>query len=464
VAQLQPARGTHDLIGEEHRRHLHVIETARRIATLYGFEEWSTPIFEDTRVFSRGLGDTSDVVSKEMYSFEDRGGESITLRPENTAGVCRALVTNGLTQGGLPRKVFYAGPMFRYERPQKGRYRQFHQIGIEVLGAPEPLADAEVIACGWQIQQELGIDEGTVLEINTLGDAASRDAYRAALVEYFSGHRAALSADSQMRLEKNPLRILDSKDAGDRAIITGAPTIHDHLTPEAAEFYAAVKRHLGSFGVPFRENPRIVRGLDYYSHTAFEFVTERLGAQGTVMAGGRYNGLVEEMGGPPTPSVGWAAGVERLSLLVEAAKLTPPAPRPVAVIPVGGEAAEAAAIMVLRELRDRGVVAEIAYRGNTKRRMERANRIGAGAAVIIAEAEIAEDMAVVRNLDAGTQERVALADIVRALAETGVVESAVQALMQDLLESDLDDLDLDDEDLDDLDPDDEDDAGEPDPR
>jgi histidyl-tRNA synthetase len=445
-APLQPARGTHDLIGADFRRHHLVIETARRVATLYGFEEWATPIFEDTRVFSRGLGDTSDVVSKEMYSFEDRGGESVTLRPENTAGVCRALVTNGLTQSNLPRKVFYAGPMFRYERPQKGRYRQFHQIGIEVLGAAEPLADAEVIACGWHIQQELGIDEGTVLEINTLGDAPSRDAYRAALIAYFTAHKDDLSEDSQARLEKNPLRIVDSKDPRDKALVTAAPTIHDHLTPEAAEFYATVKRHLTAFGVPFRENPRIVRGLDYYSHTAFEFVTERLGAQGTVMGGGRYNGLVEEMGGPPTPSVGWAAGVERLALLVEAAELTPPAPRPVAVIPVG-EAAEAVAINVLQSLREHGVVAEIAYKGNMKRRMERANRINAGAAVILGEEELAEGKVVVRNLDKGSQKRVAMEDLLRTLAETGAVESAMHAMLQGILEEELggeaDDLDED---------------------
>ncbi|MBL6457267.1 histidine--tRNA ligase [Belnapia sp. T6] len=415
MTPLQPARGTHDLIGEEHRRHHRVIEVARRIATLYGFEEWATPIFEDTRVFSRGLGDTSDVVSKEMYSFEDRGGESITLRPENTAGVCRALVSNGLTQANLPRKVFYAGPMFRYERPQKGRYRQFHQIGIEVLGAAEPLADAEVIACGWHIQQELGITEGTVLEINTLGDAPSRDAYRAALVAYFTAHQDRLSADSRMRLERNPLRILDSKDVGDRAIIADAPTIFDHLTPETAGFFEAVQRHLAGFGVPFRVNPRIVRGLDYYSHTAFEFVTDRLGAQGTVMGGGRYNGLVEEMGGPPTPSVGWAAGVERLALLVEANGLTPAAPRPVAVIPVG-EAAEAPALALLQSLRRAGVTAEIAYKGNLKRRMERANRLSARAAVILGEEELAQGAAQLRDLDAGTQQVVPLAEIPGRLA------------------------------------------------
>ncbi len=412
--KLQPARGTHDLIGEEFRRHHQVITVARRIAALYGFEEWATPIFEDTRVFARSLGDTSDVVTKEMYSFEDRGGESITLRPENTAGVCRALVSNGLTQANLPRKVFYAGPMFRYERPQKGRYRQFHQIGIEVLGAAEPLADAEVIACGWHIQQELGIDEGTVLEINTLGDAASRDAYRAALVAYFSQHAERLSADSKTRLEKNPLRILDSKDAGDRALIADAPTIFDHLTPEAAAFFEGVKRHLERFGVPFVVNPRIVRGLDYYSHTAFEFVTKRLGAQGTVMAGGRYDGLVEEMGGPPTPSVGWAAGVERLGLLLEASGQTPAPPRPVALVPVG-EAAEGAALDLLQQLRRAGVVAEIGYRGNLKRRMERANKQQARAAIIIGDDEIAAGVVQLRDLDAGTQEKLTPGEAVSRL-------------------------------------------------
>jgi histidyl-tRNA synthetase len=407
MTALQPVRGTRDLIGEEFRRHHAVVETARRVSALYGFEEWATPVFEDTRVFARGLGDTSDVVMKEMYSFTDRGGDSVTLRPEMTAGVCRALVSNGLTQSNLPRKVFYAGPMFRYERPQKGRYRQFHQIGIEVLGAAEPLADAEVIACGWDILVGLGVADGTVLEINTLGDAESRAAYRAALVAYFSAHRDALSHDSRVRLEKNPLRILDSKDETDRAIVAGAPVIGAHLTAEAAAFYAAVKAHLTRFGVPFRENPRIVRGLDYYSHTAFEFVTDRLGAQGTVMAGGRYNGLVEEMGGPPTPSVGWAAGIERLAMLLPAA---PPAPRPVAVIPVG-DAAEGPALDVLQALRRAGVVAEIAYRGNLKRRMERANRIGARAAVILGEEEIAAGVAQLRDLDAGTQERVPLPQV-----------------------------------------------------
>ena len=361
---LQPARGTRDILGEVQRRHAHVIGTARTTAALYGFDEWSTPIFEDTRVFARTLGDTSDVVTKEMYSFADRGGESLTLRPENTAGICRALVTGGLTQS-LPQKVFYAGPMFRYERPQKGRYRQFHQIGAELIGAAEPLADAETIALGWDILAKLGLAADVVLELNTLGDAASRDAYRAALVAYFSAHVEHLSADSRDRLARNPLRILDSKDAGDRALVADAPTIAAYLTDEAARFYEAVQNQLGRLGVPFTENPRIVRGLDYYSHTAFEFVTTRLGAQGTVMAGGRYDGLVAEMGGPPTPAIGWAAGIERLSMLLAAA---PAAPRPVAIIPLG-DAAEAAALALLQSLRQSGLRAEMAYRGNLKRRM-----------------------------------------------------------------------------------------------
>jgi histidyl-tRNA synthetase len=411
MSDLQPVRGMRDLIGEDQRRHQHVVDTARRIAATYGFDEWTTPILEDTRVFSRSLGETSDVVMKEMYSFEDRGGDSVTLRPEATAGVCRALVSNGLTQT-LPQKVFCAGPMFRYERPQKGRYRQFHQIDIELIGPSEPLADAEVIACGWDVLRELGVAEETVLELNTLGDRESRAAYREALVGYFTVHQGALSEDSLVRLERNPMRILDSKDEGDRRVVAGAPTIHAYLTAPAAAFYAELQVHLGRFGVPFRENPRIVRGLDYYGHTAFEFVTSKLGAQGTVLAGGRYDGLVAEMGGPPTPAVGWAAGIERLAMLLAE---PPKAPASVAVIPVG-DAAEARAVEVLQALRHAGIRAEIGYRGNLKRRMERANRGGARAVVILGDAELARGVAQVKNLASGTQQEMALAELPRFLA------------------------------------------------
>ncbi len=400
---LQPVRGTRDLLGEDQRRHAHVVGTARRVAGLYGFDEWSTPIFEDTRVFQRSLGETSDVVSKEMYSFTDRGGDPVTLRPEGTAGVCRALVSNGLTQS-LPQKVFYAGPMFRYERPQKGRYRQFHQIGAELIGPAEPLADAEIIALGRDILASLGVAGQTVLELNTLGDNESRQAWRTALVGYFAEMRDHLSEDSQARLERNPLRILDSKSPADQALVAEAPSIEAYLTPAARAFWDDLRSALDGFGVRFRENPLIVRGLDYYSHTAFEFVTTELGAQGTVLAGGRYDGLVADMGGPPTPAVGWAAGIERLAMLLEGA---PPVSTPVAVVPVG-ESMVPAALAVLQALRGAGIRAEMAYRGNLKRRMERANRIGAGHAVILGEEEVARGVVQLKHLGQGTQEEVAL--------------------------------------------------------
>jgi len=307
--------------------------------------------------------------------------------------------------------VFYTGPMFRYERPQKGRYRQFHQIDAELIGVAEPLADAEVIALGWDILTALGVAKDTVLEINTLGDRESRDAYRAALVAHFSAHRDSLSEDSRLRLERNPLRILDSKDHADKPFVATAPTIGDHLTEGARAFYERLKEHLVRFAVPFVENPRIVRGLDYYNHTAFEFVTTALGSQGTVMAGGRYDGLVEEMGGPPTPGVGWAAGVERLSLLLA----EPPAlPQSVAVIPVG-DAAEAVALTVVQTLRHAGIRAEIGYRGNLKRRMEQANKRRSRAAVIIGEAEVARGVAQLKDLASGEQSEVALAELVARL-------------------------------------------------
>jgi histidyl-tRNA synthetase len=410
VTELQPVRGTRDLIGEDQRRHQQVIETARRVAATYGFDEWATPVFEDTRVFARTLGDTSDVVMKEMYTFTDRGGDSITLRPEATAGICRALVTNGLTQS-LPQRVFYAGPMFRYERPQKGRYRQFHQIDVELIGAPEPLADAEVIACGWDVLTALGISGDVTLELNTLGDRESRDAYRTALVDYFTAHSKLLSKDSLDRLGRNPMRILDSKDEGDRQLVDDAPTIAPYLTATAAAFYDQLKSHLTRFGVPFVENPRIVRGLDYYGHTAFEFVTSRLGAQGTVMAGGRYEGLVQEMGGPSIPGIGWASGVERLAMLLTEDIATP---RGVAVIPLG-DVAEAAALDILQSLRHAGIRAEMAYRGNLKRRMERANKANARVAVILGEAELERGVAQVKDLDSGAQDEVPFSELAARL-------------------------------------------------
>lgn len=310
----QPVRGTQDMLGDFANRFTHVVEAFERVRRLYGFKRIEVPVIEPTAVFVRSLGETTDVVSKEMYTFEDRGGDSVTLRPEFTAGIARAYITNGWQQHA-PLKVATHGPLFRYERPQKGRYRQFHQLDAEVLGSDSPLADVELLCFADQLLKELGIVDGVTCTLNTLGDGPSRDAWRAALVEHFASHRAELSEDSVARLEKNPMRILDSKDPRDRPIADSAPGIDAFLTGEAQDFFGAVTAGLDAAGVAWERNARLVRGLDYYRHTAFEFVTDRLGAQGTVLGGGRYDGLVEALGGPVTPAVGWAAGIERLAML-----------------------------------------------------------------------------------------------------------------------------------------------------
>jgi len=399
MSQLRPPRGTHDLLGDEIRRHRHVADTGRAVSGWYGYGEIATPVFEFTEVFQRTLGETSDIVTKEMYTFTDRGGEQITLRPENTAGVVRAMISGGLTQD-LPQRFFYAGPMFRYERPQKGRLRQFHQIGVELIGAPEPEADLEVIAVGADILQRLGVVGDTTLELNTLGDRESRRVYRDVLVSYLEGHRERLSQDSLLRLERNPMRILDSKDEGDRAVVADAPLLHEHLNQASRDFFERVQDGLATLGIVFRLSPRLVRGLDYYTHTAFEFVTTELGAQGAVMAGGRYDGLMKEMGGPDLPGVGWAAGIERLAMLAGA----PPAtPRPVAIVPIGSDA-ESRAWVLAQELRRAGVVVDLAFKGKPGQRMKRADRIGARWSVSIGADELARGVVRLRDLDSGSEE------------------------------------------------------------
>jgi len=418
MPELQPARGTQDLLPEMARRHRRVSDAARELAALYGFAEIATPIFEFTEVFARPIGEHTDIVAKEMYTFTDRGGEEVTLRPENTAGVVRAVLSNGLTQS-TPLKFFYSGPMFRYERPQKGRFRQFHQIGVELLGVAQPQADIEVIALGQRILKALGIADRIVLELNTLGDPESRAAYRDALVGYFSARVSELSEDSRRRLERNPLRILDSKDPGDQRLAAEAPDFAEYLNDSSREFFARVRDGLDALGVVYRLNPRLVRGLDYYTHTAFEFVTTDLGAQGTVIGGGRYDGLVEVMGGPAMPGVGWAAGIERLALLIG----DPPAlSRPIALVPLG-EAAEQLALKLAEDLRDTGLAVDLGYSGNLARRMRRADRLGARAAVLIGENELAQGAATVRDFDSGAQELVPLGELaarLKALVGSGI--------------------------------------------
>jgi len=412
VKSLQPVRGTHDLLPEQLRRHRHVVETARRMAALYGFAEMTTPIFEFSEVFKRTLGETSDIVTKEMYTFTDRGGEEITLRPEATAGIARLLISGGLANQ-LPLKYFCSGPMFRYERPQKGRLRQFHQIDVEIIGVAEPQADVEIIALGAHVLQALEVADRTTLELNTLGDSESRAAYRAVLVDYLSGHRDRLSEDSRARLERNPLRILDSKDKGDIDIVAGAPAFSDYLTAPARDYFAAVRDGLDLLGIDYRLNERLVRGLDYYCHTAFEFTTTALGAQGAVLGGGRYDGLIGAMGGPPTPATGWAGGVERLAMLIAE---PPPPVRPIALVPLGVEA-ERVALRLSGVLRRNGFTVDLGYRGNLTRRLKRANKLNARLAVLLGEDELKRDAATVRDLDSGEQQEVPLAELERHLTK-----------------------------------------------
>ena len=403
MTSLNPVRGTQDILPEEGRLYRRVEETAFEVAERYGFGEITTPIFEFTEVFSRTLGDTSDIVTKEMYTFEDKGGDQITLRPEGTAGVARAFISNGLQQN-LPLKLFYRGPMFRYERPQKGRRRQFRQVGVEILGVATPQADIETISIAQTFLEELGLKDYIKLELNSLGDTDSRSAYRDELVKYLSGHQDKLSKDSLERLDRNPMRILDSKDEGDQAVVVDAPRLQDNLNEASQSFFEDLCEGLTKLGIVFEHNTNLVRGLDYYCHTAFEFKTSDLGAQGTVLAGGRYDGLVGQMGGPETPGIGWAAGVERLSLLLDDGA---EAKRPIAVIPVGGKA-ESEAMVVTEMLRKKGYRVDLGYSGNLKKRMKRANRLNAVAAVLLGEDELTRNVGTLRNMDSGEQKEVSL--------------------------------------------------------
>ncbi len=371
----QPVRGMQSLLGEDADRFHAVVAAFDRVRRLYGFKRVEVPVLEPTAVFARTMGETTDVVSKEMYSFLDRSGDQVTLRPEFTAGIARAYLSEGWQQFA-PLKVATHGPAFRYERPQKGRFRQFHQLDAEIIGAAEPQADVDLLAFGAHLLAELGIG-GVTLKLNTLGDVASRDAWRAQLVEHFASHRADLSEDSQARLDKNPLRILDSKDPRDRPSADSAPPMA--LSAEAEDFFASVRAGLDAAGVAYELSPHLVRGLDYYRHTAFEFVTDQLGAQGTVIAGGRYDGLVEQLGGPHTPAVGWAAGIERLAMLIEA----PEAEALDAAVVVEDDHALSAAWGVASHLRSRDLSVEIITGGSPRKRYDRAVKKGAKEIIVL---------------------------------------------------------------------------------
>jgi histidyl-tRNA synthetase len=380
-SKVQAIRGTQDMLGETAERFHSVVATFERVRRLYGFQRVEIPIFEATQVFTRSVGETTDIVSKEIYSFEDRSGESLTLRPEFTAGIARAFISEGWQQLA-PLKVVTHGPLFRYERPQKGRYRQFHQLDAEILGADSPAADVELLVFADQLLRELGVSDGVTLQLNTLGDSESRIAWRAALVEHFEARREELSEESLVRLGKNPLRILDSKDPRDRPAADSAPEVDAFLNEASRDFFERVTAGLDAAGVSWTRNARLVRGIDYYRHTAFEFVTDRLGAQGAVIAGGRYDGLVEQLGGPATPAVGWAAGIERLAMLIDAP--TPDVPT-LSVVPDNPQL-EDEAIALAAMLRRSGISVELGLRGNFKRRVESARKKQIGTVLILRDA------------------------------------------------------------------------------
>lgn len=410
---LQPIKGTRDLRGDEIKAFRTIVATAQSLLPLYGFEEIETPIFESSEVFSKTLGEASDIVMKEMYSFTDKGEDTLTLRPEGTAGVARAVISNNLFRD-LPLKLFYSGPMFRRERPQKGRYRQFYQMGVELLGVATPIADFEVIRLGWMILEKLDLLESITLEINSIGDDESRAKYRDALTHYFNGVKSNLSEESQNRIARNPLRILDSKSEQDAPFIAQAPRLHDHLNEASKAFFDNVKSLLSVAGVPFTVNERLVRGLDYYCHTVFEFTTNALGAQNAVLSGGRYDGLISMMGGLDTPGVGWGAGLDRLALLYMAKQTAQTSPAIIGVVPLdAGMENEAARIM--DSLRAAGIPAQMPYTGNLSKRFKKLERFNCAGVLVVGGDEEKNNMVQFKNFASGEQKMIAKPEITKTL-------------------------------------------------
>ena len=397
VEKLQSLRGMVDLLPQHTALWQHIEATARRHFQRAAIAEIRTPVLEATELFARGIGEATDVVGKEMYTFLDRGDRSCTLRPEGTASVVRAAIQHGLLSQG-PQRLWYGGPMFRYERPQAGRQRQFHQIGVELLGYADPRSDVEAMAVAWDLLADLGV-QGLALELNSLGSADDRSRYRAELVAWLSERREQLDPDSQDRLDRNPLRILDSKHPTTQALLAEAPTLADALSSESRERFARVQAGLEQLGIPFQLNPRLVRGLDYYSHTAFEITSTQLGAQATVCGGGRYDGLVEQLGGPATAAFGWALGMERLAILLAQAGGFPAGAMPEIYVVSRGEQAEAQALQLACQLRRAGHRVDLDLSASAfGKQFKRADRSGAAWAVVIGDSEAAEGVVILKPL------------------------------------------------------------------
>lgn len=404
---MQALRGTQDILPQDAYKWNYMEKNIRDLCGRYGYGEIRTPMFEATELFQRGIGDTTDVVTKEMYTFTDRGGRSITLRPENTASAVRAYLEHKLYGDQQVHKFFYIGSMFRYDRPQAGRYREFHQFGVEVMGADSPAADAEVISLAYTLFQNLGLQD-LVLHINSIGCGKCRPAYRQKLIDYFRAGKDDLCHDCQERLEKNPLRVLDCKEDGAKKLVKEAPNITDYLCEDCQKKFDAVKQYLTALGISYEVDPRLVRGLDYYTNTAFEIQYTPLGAQSAICGGGRYDGLVEEVGGPHTPSVGFAVGLERLLLALEMQKLIPEPVKPGHVyIAALGESATAEGMKIQQELRRAGIRADLDLQGRSlKGQMKQAGKTGADYTVIIGSDELDRQEASVKSMAEGTQDSV----------------------------------------------------------
>lgn len=411
--KLQPVRGTKDLYGAEISAFNLVVEITKKLSTLYGFNEIATPIFEFSEIFERNLGETSDIISKEVYKFPDRGDNFLTLRPEFTAGIVRAFISNGELSQNLPQKLFSFGPIFRYDRPQKGRQRQFHQINFEIIGQNHFLSDVEAILLSKQILENLEVLPKTTLQINSLGCSETKDKYQNALQKYFKNYQQDLSEDSKNRLIKNPLRILDSKDEKDIKIAKNAPQISDFYSSDAKNRFENILESLDSAGIKYQVNSRLVRGLDYYTSTVFEFTTNDLGAQNTVLAGGRYDDLIAKMGGQDLPAIGFAGGIERLMLL---ANLKINKPYPVFVVYVS-ENEQQNAFELVEKLRESGIYAEIIFGSNMKKQMKKATSSDAKFVIIIGEEEIKSKKFTVKNFDSGSEEKITVDNIIQYLQQ-----------------------------------------------
>jgi histidyl-tRNA synthetase len=410
--KLRTVRGVNDLLPEVLAKHNKVIEDALKISNQYCYSQIETPIFEFSEIFTKPLGVSSDIVTKENYIFRDRSDDELMLRPEGTSGVVRAFLNAGLIQD-TPKRFSYFGPMFRYERPQKGRLRQFKQFGIECLGLSNPMADIEVISLGKDFLQKLGLLSSTSLKINSLGDTESRSNYRKTLIEYLNDYKTELSQDSLKRLSQNPLRILDSKNENDKKILINAPNILDYLNQESRERFLKVTEGLDILGIKYHIDKNLVRGLDYYCHTAFEFITNELGAQGTVLAGGRYDGLSKMLGGPDVPGVGWAAGIERLSLLIPSHCTSNPD-----VVLIGvTEEFNFLLLPLMQQLINEAFRVEILYTGNISKKLKRANKIKAPFAIILGEEEVKIKVLKLKNLVTGSEEHMSIDKAIKIIKE-----------------------------------------------